>query len=104
MYYLLVAAAVGVTAPASDHGLTTIVDNAKPSSEITAYDAQRINYNVRNWEAELNADATVHFGAYDSLEACKAARADLRTAMRDAGLEDQIRSNCYESKEQVASN
>lgn len=104
MYYLLVAAAAGITTPAADHGLTTIVDNAKPTSEITAYDAQRINYNVRNWEAELDASATVHFGAYDSLEACKAARADLRTAMRDAGLEDQIRSNCYESKEQVASN
>ena len=40
----------------------------------------------------------------EAAEALVAARADLRIAMRDAGLEEQMRSNCYESKEQVASN
>ncbi|WP_417513573.1 hypothetical protein [Minwuia sp.] len=104
MYYLLVAAAVGIGTPASDHGLETIKDNVKPASELTTYDMQRINYNVRNWEAEMQAEATVHFGAYDSLEACKAARAELRIAMREAGNYEQMRSNCFESKEQVASN
>jgi hypothetical protein len=104
MYYLLVAAAVSISAPTADHGLTTVNADAKPSSDLTAYDAQRINYNVRNWEAEMGSDATVHFGAYDSLEACKAARADLRIAMRDAGQSEEFRSNCFESKEQVASN
>lgn len=104
MYYLLVAAAVAVSTPAADHGLTTVTDNAKPASELTAFDAQRINYNVRTWEAEMNSDATVHFGAYDSLEACKSARAELRIAMREAGTYEQMRSNCFESKEQLASN
>ena len=104
MYYLLVAAAVSVSAPAADTGLVTIEDNIKPVDGLSAYDQQRINYNVRNWEAELSSDVTVHFGTFDSLEACKAARAELRIAMRDAGTDEQMRSNCYESKEQVASN
>ncbi|WP_416896961.1 MAG: hypothetical protein ACMVY4_15800 [Minwuia sp.] len=104
MYYLLVAAAVSVTAPTADHGLITIEDNVKPAQGLSAYDLQRINYNVRNWEAELGSEATVHFGTFDDLEACKAARADLRIAMREAGTYEQMRSNCYESKEQVASN
>ena len=104
MYYLIVAAAVAVSTPAADHGLKVVETAAKPAPELTAYDAQRINYNVRNWEAELNSDTTVHFGAYDSLEACKAARAELRVAMREAGTDEQMRSNCFESKEQVASN
>lgn len=104
MYYLLVAAAVSISAPTADHGLTPVTTDAKPASELTAYDAQRIRYNVRNWEAEMNSDANVHFGAYDSLAACKAARADLRIAMRDNGQSEQFRSNCFESKEQVASN
>lgn len=104
MYYLLVAAAVSISAPTADHNLTEVTDTVKPAPELTAFDAQRINYNVRNWEAELGSDANVHFGTYDSLEACKAARADLRIAMREAGTYEQMRSNCYESKEQLASN
>jgi hypothetical protein len=104
MYYLLVAAAVSISAPTADTGLITVKQDVKPAANLSAYDTQRINYNVRNWEAEMNSDSTVHFGAYDSLEACKAARADLRIALREAGQSEQARSNCFESKEQVASN
>ena len=104
MYYLLVAVAAGISAPAADHGLTTVQANEVPAQSLTAYDMRRINYNVRTWEGELQTDATVHFGSYDGLEVCKTARAELRAAMAEAGLEAQLRSNCFESREQVASN
>ncbi len=104
MFYLIVAATAGVATPAADHGLTTIQNNEVPAQALTAYDMRRINYNIRNWEAELQSDANVHFGTYEGLEACKAARAELRIALREAGLNDQVRSNCFESREQVASN
>lgn len=104
MYYLLIVAAMGVGVPTDDAALVQIKDNTTPNDALTAYDQQRISYNVRNWEAELKSKVSVHFGAYDDLEACKAARAEIRLALRDADKADAIRSNCFESKEQVASN
>lgn len=104
MYYLLIAAAMGVGVPAEESALIQVTENVVPNEALTAYDQQRINYNVRNWEAELGGQAIVHFGTYDDLEACKAARAEIRLALRDADKADAIRSNCFESREQVASN
>ena len=104
MYYLLIAAAMGVGVPAEEAALIQVQNEIAPNEALTTYDQQRISYNVRNWSSELGADVTVHFGSYDSLDACKAARAEIRLVMRDADQADQIRSNCFESKEQVASN
>ncbi|MDF1736799.1 MAG: hypothetical protein P1U37_16020 [Minwuia sp.] len=103
MYYLLIAAATGLGIPADNAPISKVDVFTAPSSELTAYDTRRIQYKARNWEAELKSDVDVYFGTFDSMEACKAVRAQIRTDLADRGLEEDKRSGCFESKQIVAS-
>ncbi|MDF1730095.1 MULTISPECIES: hypothetical protein [unclassified Minwuia] len=103
MYYLLIAAAAGLSIPADNAPISKVDVFTAPSSELTAYDTRRIQYKARNWEAELKSDVDVYFGTFDSMEACKAVRAQIRTELSDKGLEEDKRSGCFESKQIVAS-
>ena len=71
MYYLLIAAAAGMSVPADNSPLATIDVTSAPSSGLTAYDTRRIQYKARNWEGELRSDVDVYFGTFDSEEACR---------------------------------
>jgi len=101
MYYLLIAAAAGLSIPADNATISKVDVATAPSSELTAYDTRRIQYKARNWESELKSHVDVYFGAFDSLEACKAVRANIRTELSDMGLEEDKRSGCFQSKEGV---
>ncbi len=105
MYYLLIAAAAGLSIPADDAPISKVDVSVAPDSTLTAYDTRRIQYKARNWSAELKSDVEVYFGTFDSLEACKAVRAEIRTELNAEGKEEAKRSGCFESKEgAVASN
>lgn len=105
MYYLLIAAATGLSIPADNAPITKVDVTSAPDSALTAYDTRRIQYKARNWSAELKSDVEVYFGTFDSLEACKAVRAEIRTELDAAGKEADKRSGCFESKDgAVASN
>jgi len=98
MYYLLIAAAAGLSVPADNSPITTIDVTSQIASELTAYDTRRIQYKVRTWESELKRDVQIYFGTFDSLEACKAVRADIRASLTSVGEEQATRSGCFESR------
>lgn len=95
MYYLLVAAAVALTGPVQENDLTKLNVSGIQAEQFSSEDAQRIRYNVRKWEQEMDADTVVFVNTYETLDACKAQRAKIRVAMRDSGLSNALRSNCY---------
>lgn len=95
MYYLLIAAAVAITGPVQDNDLTRLNVNNIEAERFSKEDAQRIRYNIRKWEQEMDADTVVFVNIYETLDACKAQRAKIRVAMRDSGLSSALRSNCY---------
>ena len=95
MYYLLVAAAVALTGPGDAPELTRIDVQEATFERLSEDDVRRVQYNVRKWETEMDAEAAVFLRRFESLEACKSVRAKIRIAMRDAGKSNAIRSNCY---------
>lgn len=97
MYYLLIAAAAGMGVPADNAPLTTIDVTSAPASGLTAYDTRRIQYKVRTWENELKSNIDVYFGTFDSEEACKAVRSQIRSTL--GNQEEATRSGCFESRE-----
>lgn len=97
MYYLLIAAAAGMGVPADNAPLATIDVTSAPASGLTAYDTRRIQYKARTWENELKSNIDIYFGTFDSEEACKAVRAQIRTAL--GSQEDATRSGCFESRD-----
>ncbi len=97
MYYLLIAAAAGMSVPADNSPLATIDVTSAPASELTAYDTRRIQYKARTWEGELKSNVDVYFGTFDSEEACKAVRAQIRATL--GSQEEATRSDCFESRD-----
>lgn len=98
MYYLLVAVAAAVALPSGGEKLEPVAQAGLPHAQLTDYDARRIDYKARQWREDLNEETRLHVGLYDSLEACKSARADLRLELRDSDIADRMRSNCFESR------
>lgn len=98
MYYLLAVVAASVSLPVDGEKLNQVAADGLPAAELTAYDERRIDYNVRQWEGELNEEAQVHIGIFETLEECKSFRGSLRIALREADVADRIHSNCFESR------
>lgn len=97
MYYLLIAATAGLSVPADNAPISKVDVFTAPSSELTAYDTRRIQYKARTWENELKSNIDVYFGTFDSEEACKAVRAQIRTTL--GNQEEATRSGCFESRD-----
>ncbi|MDF1730096.1 MAG: hypothetical protein P1U49_01250 [Minwuia sp.] len=97
MYYLLIAAAAGMSVPADNSPIATIDVTSSPASVLTAYDTRRIQYKARTWEGELKSNVDIYFGTFDSEEACKAVRAQIRSTL--GNQEDATRSGCFESRD-----
>lgn len=106
MYYLLIVAAAGFGLPAGNVDVTKVALETTPNEALTAYDERRISYKVREWQGELKAgnDVAIWFSAYDSLDGCKAARAEIRNELFGRGEEQVTRSGCFESRDTVAQN
>lgn len=98
MYYLLIAAAAALAGPGTGPELIRIDVQQAEMEKLSDEDIRRVRYNVRQWEHELNTEAVVFLRRFESLDACKRARAAIRIAMRDAGRTGDIRSNCYREK------
>lgn len=106
MYYLLIVAAAGFNLPADNVDINQVALETTPNEALTAYDQRRISYKVREWQGELGQNGNemvVWFGNYDNLDACKAARAEIRIEMINRGDEQATRSGCFQSRDTTAS-